>query len=143
SATERVIASPVVRISAAAFESLAKEIICTITKESSIIATGFSLTAGVAQATHFIVCFCSKKDRKNKTGPKGGFGTKGHPQNKPPQGGAYRYARHNNGGEVHHMPADASSSYNRTLGPSFWMEDYDHDRTPSHGGVPGSGPYRE
>ena len=61
------------------------------------------------------------------------FGTKGHPKNKPPQGGAYRYVRHKKGGEVHHVPANDISPYNEKIGPTFWMRIRDHKNTPSWG----------
>lgn len=60
------------------------------------------------------------------------------------KGGAYATVRTSNeGGEVHHIPAAASSHLSKDEGPSIWMETADHHQTASWGRSRGAMTYRK
>jgi hypothetical protein len=48
----------------------------------------------------------------------------------------------NEGGQVHHAPANAISPYPRNAGPSVWMTKADHVRTASWGSSKSAQAYR-
>jgi hypothetical protein len=51
-----------------------------------------------------------------------------------PLGGSYGRVRNTNvGGEVHHVPADATTHWSKRDGPAVWMERADHRQTASWG----------
>ena len=65
------------------------------------------------------------------------------PKRIPKKGGTYKEVRASNeGGEVHHMPADAASTIARDDGPAIWMETADHRMTASWGRSKAAEAYR-